>query len=269
MAAVTAKQARPSGITAFITPDLKAPEGRQSEDARRASPRRSYSLARGVVGGLGILLPIVLWAGEPLIDGSWDGRGSISAYYHSGVRDYFVGTLAVVAVLLLIYKFFQHSLDNVLTWAAGGAALAVAIFPTHVPDGVGHFPTPLQESWGEDFVAGLHYTAAATFFLCMAAMSWLFGRSETQRADRPKLPLLPEHDWKRTRAVHWICAAIVSLMVLLLIATSQVDVFGDQDIWIAESVALIAFGVSWIYKGFELDLLIPSLDPDEKPLARS
>ncbi len=204
----------------------------------------------------------MLWFGEPWIDGSFDGRGSLSAYYHSGVRDYLVATLVVVGVLLLLYKFFQHSLDNLLTLVAGAAAIGVALFPTHVPDGIGHFQTPLQDKWGEDFVAGLHYTCAVVFFGCMAVMSWLFGRSEVNRTERPKLLGLPAHSGSRARAVHWACAIVVSLAILLLVTTHWVDVFGDQDIVVAESAALIAFGISWSYKGFELDLLIPSLDPD-------
>ena len=249
-------------VSEFLKPDEPAPAQRTPEEQRRNSRRRTDSLARAVVGALGIALPFVLWLGEPWIDGSFDGRGSLSAYYHSGVRDYFVATLAVVGALLLIYKFFQHSLDNLLTLVAGATAIGVAIFPTHVPDGIGQLPTPLQEHWDEDLVAALHYGCATVFFGCMAFMSFLFGISEAQRTARGNIALLPAHSSGRASWVHWVCAAVVALAILLLIVTRWVDVFGDQDIVIAESVALIAFGLSWSYKGLELDLLVPSLDPD-------
>ena len=35
-----------------------------------------------------------------------------------------------------------------------------------------------------------------------------------------------------------------------------------KHLTIATLFALIAFGLSWSYKGLELDLLVPSLDPD-------
>lgn len=36
-------------------------------------------------------------------------RGSLSAYYHSGIRDLFVGSLCVTAVFLITYKMFEHT----------------------------------------------------------------------------------------------------------------------------------------------------------------
>ncbi len=231
------------------------------EDERRHSLRRAYSLARGVVGALGIALPVGLIFGEPWLDGSVDGRGSLSAYYHSGLRDYFVGTLVVVSVLLFLYKFFEHSLDNLLSWIAGAGALGVAFFPTHVPEGLGVL-TPLQDRFGEGTVAGIHYACATIFFACMAWMSWLFGRRELQRDNRPKLPGPLPPSKKRNVWVHWVCASLVSLAVLLIVGTRWVDVFGSQDIIVGESVALIAFGISWTYKGFELDLMVPSVVRD-------
>ena len=244
-----------------LRPDDVAPTGRQSQAERAASPRRKYSVARGVVGALGIALPFGLAFGEAFLDGSFDRRGSLSAYYHSGIRDYFVATLVIVGVLLIIYKFFQYNLDNTVTVTAGVAAIFVALFPTHVPDGLGLSPTPLQDKLGEGVVAGVHYTAAVVFFLCMAVMSVLFGRSERARAIRPRLGWLAPSLWRR-KWLHWICAAFVIAAVVLLVATRWIDVFGDRDIVVAESTALVAFGLSWAYKGFELDLLMPSLDRD-------
>jgi hypothetical protein len=38
-------------------------------------------------------------------------------------------------------------------------------------------------------------------------------------------------------------------------------VFGDLNLLVGESAALIAFGVSWLYKGLEWDTLNPSMTP--------
>jgi len=102
----------------------------------------------------------------------------------------------------------------------------------------------------------------ANWLHCMGLMSFLFSRSELSRTGRPKLGWLPAHSSRRTSAIHWICALVVLVASLLLVVTSGIDVFGKQDVIIAESAALIAFGVSWFYKGFELDLLIPSRYPN-------
>jgi len=57
----------------------------------------SYKDLRKAIGIIGIALPIGLLVGKPLIDGG-GMLGSISAYYYSGMRNYFVGTMCPFAV---------------------------------------------------------------------------------------------------------------------------------------------------------------------------
>jgi hypothetical protein len=60
---------------------------------------RSYLIMRVAIGALGIALPVVLVLGEPLLfDGQPFPRGSLSAYYYSGVREVFVGALCAIGV---------------------------------------------------------------------------------------------------------------------------------------------------------------------------
>ena len=58
---------------------------------------------RTIVGILGILLPVGLVVGEwKLLNATeWEARGSLSEYYHSGVRDAFVGVLVIVGLVLI------------------------------------------------------------------------------------------------------------------------------------------------------------------------
>jgi hypothetical protein len=63
---------------------------------------RSYVFTRFAIGLLGVLLPLVLVFLEPaLFDGLPAPRGSLSAYYYSGLREVFVGGLCAIGVFLL------------------------------------------------------------------------------------------------------------------------------------------------------------------------
>jgi hypothetical protein len=104
---------------------------------------RSWYSTRLTVGILGIAMPFALIIGDLFVlEGSAWTRGSLSAYYHSGVRDVFVGVLCIVGVFLISYRMsdWRHP-DSWLSTAAGIAALLVAFFPTTTGDG--EIPTPL------------------------------------------------------------------------------------------------------------------------------
>ena len=95
---------------------------------------RSYLWLRAFVGILGILVPLVLVFAEPAL---FDDRpfmlGSLSAYYYSGVRDFFVGSLCAIGVFLVAYKIVDRSWENLVSIAAAIAVIAVALFPTSRP----------------------------------------------------------------------------------------------------------------------------------------
>ncbi len=114
-------------------------------DAERIRYLRAYLLLRVLIGAGGISLPFVL----VLVDHGILGdnpllRGSLSAYYYSGVRDIFVGSLFAVGVFLITYKVVEQNLDNTLSSLAGVAAIVVALFPTGRLPGSGFALTPLQ-----------------------------------------------------------------------------------------------------------------------------
>lgn len=77
---------------------------RDLSDGADALYARSYLLIRLVVGGIGILLPTLLFVLDGLVlKGGLSVRGSLSAYYHSGARDLFVAGLCVTGFLLITY----------------------------------------------------------------------------------------------------------------------------------------------------------------------
>lgn len=238
----------------YLTPDVEP----RSDTAESSLYLRSYLAMRAVVGVAGIALPVVLLVGDLLLNGSAAPRGSLSAYYHSGMRDIFVGTLCVTAIFLVTYKVFEHNLDNTLSLLAGLGALGVAMFPAGRPGASGPL-TPLQERLGETATAVVHYGCAAVLICSLAAISFFFGVREGKRPRRAerRSPLF----W---RNFHWGCALVMMLAVAFILVTRVVPA-GDHSLLIGEVVALLAFGASWLMKGLELDVLL-NPEPAARPV---
>ncbi|WP_435741407.1 hypothetical protein [Nocardioides sp. SYSU DS0663] len=212
----------------------------------RADPRvlfaRSYLLIRTVVGLVGICLPIALL----LLDAAFlrepiTARGSLSAYYHSGARDLFVGTLCVTGVLLMTYLSGRRDTwDHWLSSVAGVAALGVALLPTARPDDVGVAATPLQLRLGEDVVSAAHFVCAAVFVLSLAGQAFVFAHRDRRRGGRV--------------LIHQVCGAVILAAVAWagLGFLLPLDIGWLTSLYLGEVVAVWAFGVSWLAKGHDL-----------------
>jgi hypothetical protein len=212
---------------------------------------RSYVFARFAIGLLGIALPPALVLIEPaLFDGLPAPRGSLSAYYYSGVRELFVGGLWAIGVFLLVYKFLDFTWEGLLSSLAGVAAVFVAVFPTELP-GAGVDPTPLQALFGEGFVAGVHYGSAIAFIGLLAPITIIFGRDEGRRDPRLGARFSPRF-W---RAFHWTCSFLI-LVGAALAAYAGLTGGPDKGVLFGEWLAVWAFGASWLMKGAELDTLL-------------
>ncbi len=237
----------------LLTPEVTVRSRPDGGDASRYV--RSYLIMRVFVGALGVALPFLLVLGDALLfDGDPFPRDSLSAYYYSGMREVFVGTLSATAVFLVTYKVADRTLDNTLSTLAGAAALVVALFPTGRPGGAGEL-TPLQDRLGETAVATIHFTAAAVFIVSLAVMSYYFGKREGAR---------PAQEGKRSpafwRRYHWFCAGAI-VAALVWIGVTQLVGWPEESLLIGEAVAVWAFGASWFMKGLELDMLLGTRRP--------
>jgi hypothetical protein len=256
----------------LLTPDVKAPvrpslaemaasSGTpQTEDAVnlkfRVAYLRSYLLMRAIIGFIGITFPIVLIGGDHLLETNAPAvRTSLSAYYYSGMRDVFVAGMAVAGLFLITYRLFEKSLNNVLTVIGGIAALGVAFFPTDRFEGSTAVLTPLQARIGEGVVADVHFWSAAVFMVSLAIISFFFGVQEGRRPrQRPTgRAMLPPGFW---RWFHWVCALLVLGGVAFVILAKRQHMTAGHPILIGEVVALVAFGLSWFFKGVELNVLL-------------
>lgn len=212
---------------------------------------RSFLLMRTAIGLLGIGLPLVLLLGDAIFLAGRAPRGSLSAYYHTGVRDVFVGSLCAIGLFLITYMFFHYNWDNVLSIVAGLAVIGVAVFPTG-----GNSPlTPLQERFGEQTVSSVHSVSAAVFILSLAIISLLFGHREGMRRDRAP------RQRRRGKMLHWGCAFVIVAAVVYIAVTKWLGAYDEHSLFYGETVATLAFGLSWLMKGFELEILLHGRPP--------
>lgn len=83
--------------------------------AKKYSSRHTHchAILRKSIGWIAILLPFVLSLGYIIISKEIILEKSISAYYHTGMRNIFVGTLCALA-MYMFYDIGYNSLDD---WA--------------------------------------------------------------------------------------------------------------------------------------------------------
>ena len=197
---------------------------------------RSYLFLRRSIGVIGMALPFVLFGYHSAQAHKVLFRGSISSYYYTEMRDVFVGSLAAIGVFLICYRF--RRLDNVLSNIAGVMAIGVALFPATPPD-----PTHM-----EILVGRAHGVFAGVLFGLLA----LFCFVSFPKVDNAT-GTVTERKVARNR-IYRTCGVLIVLSMLVVLACELLDVprsFVDtyRPVFFAESVAVIAFGLSWFVKG--------------------
>jgi hypothetical protein len=188
-----------------------------------------------------ILLP--LWAGVRGIG----YQTSLSAYYHArgpngeSVRDLFVGILFAVGAMLYLYKGYRR-LENVLLNFAGVLVVGVALFPM-TPEAHRSYPVDeLVEAAATG--SSWHGAFAVAFFLCIAAVCLLCSRTT--------LPLVADDEERaKLRKSYGLLGAAMILAPLTAAAMSLL-LAPDYLIIAVESLGVVAFGLYWLVKTFEL-----------------
>ncbi len=189
----------------------------------------SYLGLRKAIGFIGVALPVVLVVGTNIV-GDVNGIGSaISWYYVTSMGDLFVGAMCGVGLFMFFYAGYGP-VDNWTGNVAGITALGVALFPA-----AGDFP-----AW----VRAVHLTSATTFFLTLTFFSiYLFTKTEPGKEPTPR-------KIKRNRI--YVACGVVMLAALLVIALDMLDILSVASksfVFWGETVALEAFGISWLTKG--------------------
>ena len=195
----------------------------------------SYLGLRKAVGIIGIALPFVLAIGKFLIEGPGI-EDSISNYYHTDMRDVFVGSLCAIAVFLMSYRGYERK-DDIAGDLACVFALGVALFPT----------TPeLNVTSGDEVIGALHLIFAAGFLLTLAYFSLVLFRKTDPT--RPPTPRKLQRNTIYTFCGYIILASIALIVIVSFLSSDSPVQRLDPVFWL-ESAAVVAFGISWLTKG--------------------
>lgn len=209
--------------------------------AARESVLETSPHYRTAIGVFGITLPAVLIVGGRIRGVAL--QSSLSAYYHTKLGGWFIGTLFVIGVFLFFYKYVPPAKAKAKTrftavktghadaWlgkVAGVCALVVALYPTSI-DGIA---TPTSQ---------IHFAAACALFFCLALFPlMLFSHSRT----RPATYLF----------YGWSMLIVLAAGAIYAFTTDDFKnaVKGSRPLLVIETTLILLFGLSWFQKGRDL-----------------
>jgi hypothetical protein len=202
----------------------------------------SFLALRRGVGILGICLPIVLVIGTLFVKDCNTVQPSISDFYYTRMGNFLVGSLCAVGLFLFSYKGYDLK-DKIASKVASIFAVCIAFFPTGGPDASSacNFLHRNSDSW----VSTVHDISAATFFATLAYFCiCLF----TIKSDNPTPEKLMRNKVYRVCG-YTIVACIVFLLVYFNVKSLQTSLKEYKPVFVMETIALWAFGFSWLTKG--------------------
>ncbi|OYP38234.1 hypothetical protein [Rhodopirellula sp. MGV] len=198
----------------------------------------SYLGIRRAIGMSGLLLPVVLGPLGWLVLGI-EIQDNISSYYHTPLRNVFVGTLCAMAVFLFCYRGYGW-IENWTANVGCAAALGVALCP------LDYGSDPLYQ---RSIVGYIHSFSGGTFFLTLAVYSlYHFPSRDHSR------PEMASHIAERNFIYYTSGVVILLSMVamgtyLLLIPADWKRSLNEFNylFWM-EWIALWAFAAAWLAK---------------------
>lgn len=184
---------------------------------------------RKVIGSIGILLPLSLIGGSLTSHGSLL-PGSISGYYYTGMRDFFVGGLCALGFGLLACRG-PDKLNRILVSAAGGCVISAAFCPTKPLLGEHR-----QLTGPQNVIGDLHDAFAITAFIALGLIALRLARTQNSGE----------------AFIHRSCAGMIFCCVLLAPMADRLSAPVDvrwPPLLISEVLAMCASGISWIVSG--------------------
>lgn len=213
----------------------------------------SYLELRKAVGIIGVALPVVLALGKLVLQGP-GLEPTISSYYYTDLGNWFVGSLCAIGVFLLSTKGYPDrkansdtdsgiGYDQIAGWLACIFAVGVAMFPMAPEPNATNpkLPTPQQVEIGK-----AHWTLAALLFVTLGCFSlFLFTKTDPNKTPTPQ---------KRKRnLVYRVCGIIIFASILLIPVVTYKPIKDNvqalHPVFWLESLAVEAFGISWLTKG--------------------
>jgi heme/copper-type cytochrome/quinol oxidase subunit 4 len=211
-----------------------------------------------MIGILAFLLPIIVVFGSLWFDDCTELLGSISAYYHSGSRDVFVGMLSALAFAFFAYQGYpteERLSDKMLGNITALFALGVAFFPTSID---GSETNSCINELNTHLYSKLHYFSAVMLFISLAYFS-LFRftkfnakHSYWDKAHRHEIPAEKLKDiyiYILCGGMIVICLLCAMLYFVLFDGNSRTSYKFIKPIFILETIMIYSFGVAWLIKG--------------------
>lgn len=206
----------------------------------------SYYAMRRTVGYIALSLPFALALGailmaqfgpqhtlpHPLL------QRSISDYYHTPMRNYFVGSMCAIAAFLVCSRGYDW-IDELTGYFAGAFALGVAVFPPVNPARSTYTPFQVEIGFVHSGFAALMFLALAYFCLFLFRKSSPEGRITKHKRHR-------NHIYAHCGVTMLIC---LFFLVALTLRSLYLGLRPSPLLFWFESLGLAAFGVAWLTKG--------------------
>jgi hypothetical protein len=130
----------------------------------------TYTYLRLGMAGIGIIFPLFLWWGGLFFGVKF--QASISTYYHTPMRDIFVGSMIAIGAFLWFYQGITKR-ENFALNCAGILAIVFALSPTAFLEKDGQikcetFTTSPLHGISEATASYVHGTSAMLFFFAIA-----------------------------------------------------------------------------------------------------
>lgn len=212
--------------------------------AVKTDPRLiSFNSLRKSIGWMSVALsPAMLLGNYFLADCSYIQQ-SISDYYFTVTGDLMVGIMCCLALFLISYKGYPgEQLDEWLTTISGLLALGAALIPTNEPlvqsCAIIHLPWDTNRSLTHNLLSSL-------LFIMLSLISMLLftkGRGE------------PTPEKLQRNKVYIVCGSVMLMVIIVVPIYNQLlRTYPDWEkyklvFWL-ETLAMTAFGISWLVKG--------------------
>ena len=198
----------------------------------------SYLGIRRSLGLLALMLPLILGPFGYFVLGI-DIQDNMSSYYHTPLRDIFVGVMCAMGIFLFCY----HGYDTFENWTgncACASAIGVAFFPLEANS------DPLHQS---SLVGYIHIVSGGVFFFTLAIYSLYhfprghFGlRLETRNEQRDAI-------YFGSGVTILGCMFVMGIQLFLFPESVKSFLNRWKSIFWLEWIAVWAFAAAWLVKG--------------------
>lgn len=198
----------------------------------------SYLGVRRAIGMIGLLLPIALVPVGWLVFGI-ELQDNLSSYYHTPLRDVFVGAMCAISCFLFCYRGYDW-IERWTGYCGSIAALGVALFPLDAHS------DPLFQS---SLVGYTHTVSGGAFFLTLAFYSlYHFPKTSAKPADDALVS--SRNLIYRSSGIVILVSMLAMGSYLVLLPSSWKGFFNRYNflLWM-EWIAVWAFAAAWLTKG--------------------